>query len=321
MDAMPEDRHDPFGISSPTTKQYVFYTLDVFTDRMFGGNPLAVFPDSAGLETGRMQAVARELNLSETVFVFPPDNPAHTRRLRIFTPGTELPFAGHPTIGTAHLLAAIGEVPLDGAETPIVFEEGVGPIPVTIRASEGRPVSAQFSAARMPERGPPTPSIADIADLLSLDPDDIADTPPPAAVSCGVPFLFVMVSSLDALARAQVRHDAWERTLERYWAPDVYLLARSGNGTDVTVRARMFAPSMGIAEDPATGAAAAALAGYLAPLENRASGTVRWSVDQGVEMGRPSRLEVEADLAGGIVAGIRVSGRSVLVSRGEMNLP
>lgn len=321
MDAMPDDHHDPSEISGPTTKPYVFHTLDVFTDRMFGGNPLAVFPDGAGLETGQMQAVAREFNLSETVFVLPPDDPAHTRRLRIFTPGTELPFAGHPTIGTAHLLAAIGAVSLDGAETRIVFEEGVGPIPVTIRASEGHAVSAQLSAARMPERGPQPPSIADIAAVVSLAPEDIAKTPPPAALSCGVPFLFVMVSSLDALARAQVRYDAWERTLKRYWAPDVYLLARSGNGAEAAVRARMFAPSMGIAEDPATGAAATALAGYLSPLENQTSDTVRWSVDQGVEMGRPSRLEVEADLSNGGVVGIRVSGSSVLVSHGEMKIP
>lgn len=180
---------------------HVFHTLDVFTDHVFGGNPLAVFPHALGLETEQMQAVARELNLSETVFVLPPDHAVHTRRLRIFTPGTELPFAGHPTVGTAHLLAAIGEIPLDGAETQIVFEEGVGPVPVTVRASDGQPISAQLSAARLPEFGPAAPSIADIADVLSLETRDIASDPPPAAVSCGVPFLFVMLTSLEALAR------------------------------------------------------------------------------------------------------------------------
>lgn len=301
--------------------QYVFYTLDVFTNHIFGGNPLAVFPNGVGLQTEQMQAVAGELNLSETVFVFPPDHSAHTRRLRIFTPGTELPFAGHPTVGTAHLLAEIGEIPLDGAETRIVFEEGVGPVPVTIRASEGHPVSVQFSAARMPEYGPATPSIVSITEVLSLEPQDIASDPPPAALSCGVPFLFVMLANLDALARARIRRDAWEKTLAGYWAPHLYLLAPPDDRPSTTYRARMFAPAMGMEEDPATGAAATALAGYLAPLGTEASGAVHWSVEQGVEMGRPSRLEVEADLSEGVVSGVRVSGSSVLVSRGEMQIP
>ncbi len=304
--------------------RHVFHTLDVFTDKIFGGNPLAVFPDAVGLTTERMQAVAREFNLSETVFVFPPEQAVHTRHLRIFTPGTELPFAGHPTVGTAHLLAEIGDILLDdgqSGETRIVFEEGVGPVPVTIRASGGRIVSAQFSAARMPEFGPAAPSLADIAEVLSLDPDDILNDPPPAAVSCGVPFLFVMLAGPAALARARIRRDTWERTLARTWAPHLYLLARPDDAPDAAIRARMFAPAMGIDEDPATGAAATALAGYLAPLAAQASGTVRWSVDQGVEMARPSRLEVEADISKSGVSAIRVSGRSVIVSDGEMTVP
>ena len=301
--------------------QYIFHTLDVFTDHVFGGNPLAAFPDGTGLKTEQMQAAARELNLSETVFVFPPDNPSHTRRLRIFTPGTELPFAGHPTIGTAHLLAAIGEIPLNEAETQIVFEEGIGPVPVAIRASNGHPVSTQLSAARMPELGPAAPDITDIAEVLSLETRDIVSDLPPTAISCGVPFLFVMLSNLDALARARTRRDVWERTLSSYWAPHIFLLAPSDNGPNTIYRARMFAPAMGIDEDPATGAAATALAGYLAPLSTETNGTIQWSVDQGVEMGRPSRLEVEADLSEGVISAIRVSGSSVLVSHGEMKIP
>lgn len=301
--------------------RYIFHTLDVFTDHIFGGNPLAVFPNSVGLKTEQMQAVAREFNLSETVFVFPPDHSAHTRRLRIFTPSTELPFAGHPTVGTAHLLAAIGEIPLDGTETRIVFEEGVGPVPVTIRASDRQPVSAELTAASLPEFGPPAPPLADIAEVLSLGTSDIIDDPPPAAVSCGVPFLFVMLRNLETLARAKARRDAWERVLADYWAPHLFLLARTENDPSTSYRARMFAPAMGIDEDPATGAAATALAGYLAPLEGKESGPLRWMVEQGVEMGRPSLLLVEANLSGGDVAGIRVSGSSVLVSRGEMRIP
>ena len=304
--------------------RYVFHTLDVFTERPFGGNPLAVFPEAAGLGEAQMQAVARELNLSETVFVLPPADPAHTRRLRIFTPGTELPFAGHPTVGTAHLLAEIGEVPLAGTETRIVFEEGVGPVPVTIRTADGRPVFAQLSAAQPPERGPAPPTAAELAALLSLEPRDIAAEPAPAAVSCGVPFLFVTLSGLDALGRARLRREAWEQLLADFWAPHLYLLAAAGatgEGPSSTYRARMFAPAMGIDEDPATGAAATALAGYLAPLAGQAEGTLRWSVAQGVEMGRPSRLAIEADLSAGAVTAVRVGGSSVSISQGEMEIP
>ena len=302
--------------------RYAFHTLDVFTDRQFAGNPLAVFPDGRGLTGAQMQTVAREFNLSETVFVLPPDDPAHTRRLRIFSPGREMPFAGHPTIGTAYLLAAIGEVALTGERTEIVFEEGIGPVPVSIQASNGAPVSAQLSAAQMPEVRRDVPSNAEIADMLSLAPEDIAAEPIPTAVSCGVPFLCVMLASVEALSRAKLRREVWERLLAESWTLQIYLLARAnGDGPPDAYRARMFAPAFGVNEDPATGAAATALAGYLAPTREETSGTVQWSVDQGVEMGRPSRLEVEADLADGAVTAIRVAGRSVLVSQGEMTIP
>ena len=300
---------------------YAFHTLDVFTDRIFGGNPLAVFPDGADLETAQLQAIAREFNLSETVFVLPAEQPDHAGRLRIFTPGTELPFAGHPTIGTAHLLAAIGKIPLEGPETQIVLEEGVGPVAVTIRASDGRPNFVQLSPARMPEFGPTPPSTDDLADVLSLVKTDITHEPPPAAVSCGVPFLFVMLRTLDALARAQIRHATWQKILAAYWAPQLYLLAPENSESKTGYRARMFAPAMGIAEDPATGAAASALPGYLAPSPGKARGTYCWTVRQGVEMRRPSRLDVEADLSDGKVIAVRVGGRSVLVSHGEMQVP
>jgi trans-2,3-dihydro-3-hydroxyanthranilate isomerase len=305
--------------------RYAYFTLDVFTDRIFGGNPLAVFPDGSGLDTTQMQAVAREFNISETVFVLPPDQPENTRKLRIFTPGTELPFAGHPTIGTAHLLAAIGEIPIEGSETQIVFEEGVGPVPVTIYGTDGHPRQAQLSAAQMPETGALPPSNADLAEVLSLNEDDILSDPAPNAVSCGVGFLFIMLKDVDALARAQLRHEAWERHLSDYWAPHPYLLTPSGSfgegGPDSTYRVRMFAPAMGIVEDPATGAAATALAGYLTPFLALKNGTAFWSVDQGFEMGRPSRLEIEADISKGVITGIRVSGNSIMVSQGEMEIP
>lgn len=301
--------------------RYRFCTLDVFTDRLFGGNPLAVFPDGAGLTTEQMQAVARELNLSETVFVFPPGSAAETRRLRIFTPGAELPFAGHPTVGTAFALALLGEIELTGDHTDIVFGEGVGPVPVAIAADSGRPTSATLSAAAMPEVRATGVSAAEIAEVLSLDPEVIATGElAPQAVSCGVPFLFVPVRSLEALGSIVVDLAAWKRHVADTWAPHLFVFHGDGKRAGEPLRARMFAPAMGIAEDPATGAAVTALGGYLALDEASGDGTYAWVVEQGVEMGRPSTLHVEADKREGAVTGIRVGGSAVLVSEGEMEI-
>ena len=298
--------------------RYRFCTLDVFTDRLFGGNPLAVFPDAGELTAEEMQAAARELNLSETVFVLPPESSEQTRRLRIFTPGAELPFAGHPTVGTAFALALLGEVELTGERTDIVFGEGVGPIPVTIDAEGGRPVAATLSAAAMPELRLPEVGAAEIAEVLSLDPKAMgSEGLGPEAVSCGVPFLFVPVSSVEALGSIVVDLGAWKRHLADTWAPHVFVFHP---GRDRTVRARMFAPAMGIAEDPATGAAVTALGGLLALREDGPSGTFSRVVEQGVEMGRPSTLHVEVDKRDGEVTAIRVGGSAVLVSEGEMEI-
>lgn len=301
---------------------YHYRTADVFTSRVFGGNQLAVFPDAKGLSDAQMQAVARELNLSETVFVFPAETAQGTRRLRIFTPGTELPFAGHPTVGAAYVLAAIGEIPLAGETTSIVFEEGVGPVPVAIAARNGRPVSATLSAAKMPEVGPAPPSREALARVLGLDTSDLASGDfEPEAVSCGVPFLFVTLSDRRALARVTVDVGQWKETLSSYWAPPLFVLCFDPELEGSHVRARMFAPSMGIAEDPATGAAATALAGYLGARAKERSGTLRWRVEQGFEMGRPSLLDVEADKRDGAIVAIRVGGASVMVGSGEMEIP
>jgi trans-2,3-dihydro-3-hydroxyanthranilate isomerase len=299
-----------------------FYTADVFTDRIFGGNPLAVFPDAAGLSAKQMQRIAREFNLSESVFVLPPGDPDHTRRLRIFTPETELPFAGHPTIGAAHVLAAIGEIDVTGSTTQIVFEEAVGPVPVRVQAENGQPVFAELSAAEMPEFGPEPPPVDAIAEILAIRPSDVrTDRYVPQAVSCGVPFLFVPLRDRDALARAQVDRARWTDVLSAFWAPHLYCVAVDPEQPDGDLRARMFAPAMGIDEDPATGAAATALAGYLTSHTAARSGTVGWTIEQGVEMGRPSVLHVEAEVPSDAIEAIRVGGTSVLVTEGAMNVP
>jgi trans-2,3-dihydro-3-hydroxyanthranilate isomerase len=299
-----------------------FYTADVFTGAMFGGNQLAVFPAAGGLDTRLMRAIAKEFNLSETVFVFPPEDSAHTRKLRIFTPGAELPFAGHPTLGTAFVLASIGELALDGASTQIVFEEGVGPISVTIRGEASRPTYCELTAARLPEFGPSPPPVDEIAAVLSLLPDEIRqDGLAPRAASCGVPFFFVPLRDEAALARARPDLSVWERSFSSWWAPHLYpfVEAAARNGADI--RARMFAPGMGIVEDPATGAAAAALAGYLAATRPPGNGTLRWVVDQGIEMGRPSRMHVECDREGDRITAVRVGGSAVMVAEGTLAVP
>lgn len=299
-----------------------FVTADVFTDRVFGGNQLAVFPDGSGLKTEQMQQVAREFNLSETVFVLPAESSAHARRLRIFTPGSEIPFAGHPTIGTAFVLASLGEIPLEEEWTRIVLEERAGPVPVAIQKLDGRPRFARLTSPRLPEVGPPAPPAADLAAMLSLEPSDLLDEPwTPQGVSCGLPFLLVPLRDRRAVGRARLRLDVWERVLAGYWSPHVYLFALDPEQAGRQARARMFGPAVGVPEDPATGSAATALAGYLGARDPRRDGRLRWVIEQGFEMGRPSLLEAEVDKREGAITEVRVGGTSVLVSEGTMEVP
>jgi trans-2,3-dihydro-3-hydroxyanthranilate isomerase len=291
----------------------------VFTDRVFGGNPLAVFPDAEGIAPETMQRIAHELNLSETVFVTGAEGA--TFAVRIFTPLGELPFAGHPTVGTAFLLTMLGRVPAGERVARLVLREEVGPVPVEVRMDDGRPTFAMFAAPRIPEAGPPHPAPAVLAQVLSIDEADLGGSLPTANYSAGVPFLFVSVRSRDALARARVDLAAWERHVAEAWAPHLYVSTDDTGEEGVALRARMFAPAMGITEDPATGGAATALAGLLAARDAGADGTWSWKVVQGVEMGRPSRIMIEADVVDRRVAQVRVGGAAVPVSEGEMTLP
>jgi trans-2,3-dihydro-3-hydroxyanthranilate isomerase len=288
---------------------------------MFGGNQLAVFPDASRIPPHLMQSIAREFNFSETTFVLPPDDPSHTKRVRIFTPGNELQFAGHPTVGTAHVLATIGAVTLTGDETRIVLEEGVGPVPVVIRAENGRPTFAQLSVAKLPEVGPPPPSTTVLADLLSLSVNDLlGDKMPAEAISCGTPFLFVPLRDRDAVARARPKLDLLEQALRDYITNMVFVFAMEAERPGSQVRARMFAPVIGVPEDPATGSAAVGLGGYLASRDPRRDGLLSWRIEQGFEMGRPSILDVEVDKRGGEITGVRVGGQTVMVCEGKMDL-
>jgi trans-2,3-dihydro-3-hydroxyanthranilate isomerase len=239
--------------------------------------------------------------------------------VRIFTPGGEVPFAGHPTVGTAHVLAETGEIALAGEMTHIVLEEDVGPVRVAIRAAGGRPVFAQLSVAKLPEVLAPPPSRDELARVLGLEVDDLLGGDwSPQAVSCGLPFLFVPLHDRSAVARARIRMEAWEATLGHAPVGEIMVFAPGGEREGTDYRARMFAPGLSVPEDPATGSACAALGGYLAARDPRRDDTLHWTVEQGFEMGRPSMLEVEADVARGAVTAVRVGGDTVLVSEGTM---
>ena len=302
--------------------KYRYYTADVFTDTIFGGNPLAVVIDADALADAQMQKVAAEFNLPETTFVQTAENAAHACRVRIFTPKAELPFAGHPTVGTALILAWTGAVASPGGpQSTIVLEEGLGPVPVELDWQDGTAVRATLTTATLPEIGPAAPDTADVAAMLGLKLADIDEESAPTAMSCGVPFVFVPLRDRAALERAQIDHAVWQKHLNHHWAPSLFLFTRDAARDGADIQARMFAPVLGVPEDPATGSAVAALAGLLAPRSTVDNGTVRWVVDQGIEMGRPSTLTLEADLEDGSPVAIRVGGAAVLVREGEIEIP
>jgi trans-2,3-dihydro-3-hydroxyanthranilate isomerase len=296
--------------------RYRYYTCDVFTDRRFGGNPLAVLPDAVGLSGERMQRIAREFNYSETTFVLPPEDPAHTRKVRIFTPGAEIPFAGHPNVGTAFVLAATGALAGGGETLNLVFEEGAGPVPVAIRLEHGRPVFCELTAPQPIALGA-TPGVELIAASIGLPPAAIVtSTHPPCVASVGMPFLCVELRDLAALAEARVRDEPHRELVRDCGAEGVHLYTRTTGEPAIDLRARMYAPLHGVAEDPATGSANVALAGLLAACAPDSEGTFAWKIAQGVEMGRPSLLEATAVKRGGTVETLRIGGRSVLVCEG-----
>ena len=297
-----------------------FITLDVFTATPFGGNQLAVFPDATSIPEGSLLPITREFNFSEVAFCYPAEDASNTRRVRIFTPGGEIPFAGHPVVGTAAALA-LWEGILTGDSGRMTFELGIGVVPVDVRLESDARAWAEFSVAKLPEIGPQTPTINTIAEILSLESEDLVGGAfSPQAVSCGYPFLLVPVKSVAALGRARVRVDRWEQTLKRFWAPEIFVAARDPEQGPHHWRARMFAPGINVPEDPATGSAVAAFGGWLAMKDAKAEGAFAWSVDQGIEMGRPSRLDVSATKVAGAVTAVRVAGRAVLMGEGTLRI-
>lgn len=295
-----------------------FVTLDVFTSQRHAGNPLAVVLDSDGLDTAAMQAITREFNLSETVFVLPAADPRHRAAIRIFTPGRELPFAGHPTVGTAALLALRDSV-AGGVSEVIVIEEPVGPVACAVGVTDPGTGFAVFTLPQLPQEGEPAAALPLIAGALGLDRREIGfDGHVPTVFSAGVAFTFVPVSSLAALERVRLDTMLWSQAIRPADQPNAFAYCRQTREPGHDFHARMFAPALGISEDPATGAAVAALAGVIMRFEKPGDGEHRLVIEQGYEMGRPSQITLELTVAGGALVSARIGGSAVLVSEGVL---
>ena len=293
--------------------KYRYLVCDVFTDTRFNGNQLAVLPDAAGLSETQMQQIAREFNFSETAFVFPAEQ-GQTRKVRIFTPTTEVPFAGHPNIGTAFVLTETGELGSDIVPESICFEEKAGLVPINISQ---KPSGQRQFELKAPESltARPFKAVPTIADALSLNMDQIIEqNHPPSAASVGLPFLIVELLNTSALADIQINPESFNNLLAEGSPP--YILVYTQNTSNADLQARMFAPLDGITEDPATGSANCALAALLAQYSDLTSGDFCWEVLQGLEMGRPSRLKIRAQKENGSVIGSWVAGTCVMVAEG-----
>ena len=295
-----------------------FVTLDVFTAERFTGNPLAVVLDAEGLDTAAMQTIAKEFNLSETVFVFPPSEPRQRADIRIFTPARELPFAGHPTVGTAVLLALLDQ---DGQPGAAAFglREQVGIVPCAVEVQDEMSGSARFRLPRLPFTWGEGKESADCAWALGLDPTEVGfERHVPSRHSAGVAYDLVPVASLEALAKSKPQGEAFDKVFGDSDHPAAYVYARTPHESALRFRARMFGPGMGIAEDPATGSAAAAFAGALMQCEPLGDGEHNIFIEQGVEMGRPSEIALQMVIKNGELVSAEIGGSAVMVSRGEL---
>jgi trans-2,3-dihydro-3-hydroxyanthranilate isomerase len=295
-----------------------FFTLDVFADKALAGNPLAVVLDGERLDAAAMQQIAREFNLSETVFVTEPRNPVNTAAVRIFTPSRELPFAGHPTVGAAALLAHLRAPDLLASQDlRVVLEEEIGEVVCVVRHRRGEALAAYFTLPRLPARAGEPPSAAALAQGLGLEAADIgfADHVP-SVYGVGAPHIFVPVASLDAMRRADPRKTAWGAD----GGPSVYLYCPQTVEADSHYHARMFAGGWGVTEDPATGSAAASFAAVVMAFDRPGDGERMLLIEQGYEMGRPSRISLGLAVDGGALREATIGGSAVIVSEGTLKL-
>jgi len=295
--------------------KYAFHIVDVFSSTPFGGNQLAVLPDAAGISTEGMQNIAREFNFGETTFVLPKNDPANTCRVRIFTPRAELDFAGHPSVGTACALVMKQNV---GLSDPIrlILEENVGPVTVDVAPRNGGFHGTLTLSAKI-EAPAGAPSPAELAAVLSVEPAEVIQV---FFAGVGVPFCFAQLSSNAVVDRAAINRAAWAATLSRAWSPHIFFFA--GNLQDGgKLYARMWAPALGVEEDPATGSACAALVGVMASKRDFDGTAYRLSIQQGVSVGRRSEIEAEARKSRSVVTSVSVGGATSYIASGEIEVP
>jgi trans-2,3-dihydro-3-hydroxyanthranilate isomerase len=294
--------------------KYTFHIVDVFSSAPFGGNQLAVLPDAAGISTEGMQKIAREFNFGETAFVLP-KNGRNTYRVRIFTPRTELDFAGHPSVGTACALA-MKQHALLSDPIRLILEENVGPVIVDVAQRNGS-FHGTLTLSGKIEAPTGAPSPTELAAVLSVEPAEVSQV---FFAGVGVPFCFAQLSSKEVVDRAAINRAAWAATLSRAWSPHIYFFA--GNLQDGgELYARMWGPAMGIEEDIATGAACAALVGAMASKQDFRGTAYRLSIQQGVSMGRRSEIDAEARKSGDVVTSVSVGGATTYVASGEIDVP
>ncbi len=298
--------------------QLNYHILDVFTEHRFAGNPLGVVRDAGQLDSTQMQNIARELNLSESVFIVPSSRPAHSARLRIFTPAKELPFAGHPTVGAAVLLGELRTAD-QGADQDgiIILELTAGTVRVGVRVRNGHATYAEFDAPRLPAEAGVLPPIETLAAALSLIPSEIGfENHRPSCFAAGNAFGFIPVSTLEALARATVDPQHWAAAFSEQGLVGAYLYTRQAGPSAPVFHARMFGPDVGIPEDAATGSAAVCLAGAIYHFDRLPDGSHRRVIEQGVHMGRPSFIHLTTIVEAGKLVTVRIGGHAVRVAEG-----
>ena len=302
------------------SNNYRYLLLDVFTNRRFGGNPLAVFPDAQGIDAKTMQTIAKEFNLSETTFVLPPTERSADYRVRIFTPTAELPMAGHPTVGTAFVLARERMKAQQPSPTTLFLQEGVGIIPVTL-AWDISPAPKITMQQLLPTFGPRFENSDILASVLSLESADLIPDVPIEVVSCGVPFLIVPVKTLQAVQRIAFQQSLWQQELV-HLTPEILVFTQQTETADANVHCRMFAPALGIAEDPATGSANGPLGAYLVRygLVPSQTPTISLLSEQGFEMGRPSLMSITIEHVDQQISGVHVGGHCVFMGEGVLEI-
>lgn len=288
-----------------------FFQVDVFTDQLFGGNPLAVFPEPGNLEEAVHLQIAREMNLSETTFVYPPENPEADFRIRIFTPAKEIPFAGHPTLGTAHILWETGEIA--SASDSMVLEMGAGLIKVSKRQKN------LFMEQPLPSFGDTVKTVDRVAEALSIDPDEIDSRFPLQIVSTGFPALYIPLKNLKAVQNVELNLSVLRPILQG--VDMIYVFTGETIESTSTIHSRAFAPFVGIPEDPATGSAGGALGAYLVHhkvIENLDPSAI--IIEQGFEMNRPSTIQVSVGKTGEEIHSIQVGGQAITVLEGKLRI-